>query len=225
MPRGVTPAAYPRVVSATACAIAEGARPLARTLSASRAGSPLLFGLAPRGVFHAPDIATGTVGSYPTFSPLPNDSALPGRLSPAFSKTSRRFSCAMPPCCAAGGIFSVALSVTEPHRVELNSTPPVQVFNWGGKLRFAAEPAWPSPGVTRRVALTSSPALASLRRRCPDFPPVPIARDQRSPGPSADVIIEQESICHGDTERTESAKRNLVNNNPPLPQFLHKCSF
>src|SRR6266404_4815161 len=81
MPRGVTPAAYPRVVSATACAIAEGARPLARTLSSSRAGSPLLFGLAPRGVFHAPDIATGTVGSYPTFSPLPNEPALRRRLA------------------------------------------------------------------------------------------------------------------------------------------------
>src|SRR6266851_6334264 len=47
--------------------------------SSSRAGSPLLFGLAPRGVFHAPGIATGTVGSYPTFSPLPNEPALPGR--------------------------------------------------------------------------------------------------------------------------------------------------
>ena len=39
--------------------------------SASRASSSLLFGLAPRGVCQAPDIATGTVGSYPTFSPLP----------------------------------------------------------------------------------------------------------------------------------------------------------
>jgi hypothetical protein len=39
-----------------------------------------------------------------------------------FSKTSRRFPCVMPPCCSAGGIFSVALSVTEPHRVELSST-------------------------------------------------------------------------------------------------------
>ena len=38
----------------------------------------------------------------------------------------------MPPCCAAGGIFSVALSVTEPHRAELNSTPPVQVLTWPG---------------------------------------------------------------------------------------------
>ena len=55
-----------------ACAIAEGARWLSQAFSASRAGSPLLFGLAPRGVFRASDVATGAVGSYPTFSPLPN---------------------------------------------------------------------------------------------------------------------------------------------------------
>jgi hypothetical protein len=36
-----------------------------------RASPPLLFGLAPRGVFRAPDVATRAVGSYPTFSPLP----------------------------------------------------------------------------------------------------------------------------------------------------------
>jgi len=106
---------------------AEGAHSLARNCSASRAGSPLLFGLAPRGVFRASDIANGAVGSYPTFSPLPNEAAFRADAR-IFSKTSRRFPCAMPPCCAAGGIFSVALSVTEPHRVELNPTPPVQLF-------------------------------------------------------------------------------------------------
>ena len=37
----------------------------------SRAGSTLLFGLAPRGVFRALAIASEAVGSYPTFSPLP----------------------------------------------------------------------------------------------------------------------------------------------------------
>lgn len=42
-----------------------------RARSKSRASSPLLFGLAPRGVCLAPDVATGAVGSYPTFSPLP----------------------------------------------------------------------------------------------------------------------------------------------------------
>jgi hypothetical protein len=39
--------------------------------STSRASSPLLFGLAPRGVCHAPGITAEAVGSYPTFSPLP----------------------------------------------------------------------------------------------------------------------------------------------------------
>jgi len=71
--------------------------------SASRAGSPLLFGLAPRGVFRASDVATRAVGSYPTFSPLPNETSI--------AKASRRFTCAMPPSCPAGGLFSVALSV------------------------------------------------------------------------------------------------------------------
>jgi len=44
--------------------------------SVSRAGSALLFGLAPRGVFRAPDVAIGAVGSYPTFSPLPNAASM-----------------------------------------------------------------------------------------------------------------------------------------------------
>jgi hypothetical protein len=36
------------------------------------ASPSLLFGLAPRGVFRAPNVAIRAVGSYPTFSPLPN---------------------------------------------------------------------------------------------------------------------------------------------------------
>jgi hypothetical protein len=44
--------------------------------SMSRASSPLLFGLAPRGVFRALAIASEAVGSYPTFSPLPTVRAL-----------------------------------------------------------------------------------------------------------------------------------------------------
>ncbi len=39
--------------------------------SAGRASPPLLFGLAPRGVCRAGDIAAAAVGCYPTFSPLP----------------------------------------------------------------------------------------------------------------------------------------------------------
>jgi hypothetical protein len=45
--------------------------PLQERRSMSRASSPLLFGLAPRGVFRALAIASEAVGSYPTFSPLP----------------------------------------------------------------------------------------------------------------------------------------------------------
>ena len=45
---------------------------LASGTHAGRASPPLLFGLAPRGVFRASGVTTGAVSSYPTFSPLPN---------------------------------------------------------------------------------------------------------------------------------------------------------
>jgi hypothetical protein len=99
--------------------------------SASRAGSPLLFGLAPRGVFRASDVATGAVGSYPTFSPLPNETSV--------AKASRTFTCAMPPSCSAGGLFSVALSVNRP-----------------ADTRRKSHLSSRSPGVTWRVALYPS---------------------------------------------------------------------
>jgi hypothetical protein len=49
--------------------------------SMSRASSPLLFGLAPRGVFRAFAIAGEAVGSYPTFSPLPVPTSSARRLA------------------------------------------------------------------------------------------------------------------------------------------------
>src|SRR5713226_6671302 len=67
--------------------------------SSSRAGSPLLFGLAPRGVFRASGVTTGAVGSYPTFSPLPNVASI--------SKTSHRFPCAMPPRSTPPAVYSL----------------------------------------------------------------------------------------------------------------------
>jgi len=137
----VTPAAYPRVALADyivprsgaavlrpykAVALSEGARVTCsgdrkaincgNTCSTSRAGSPLLFGLAPRGVFRASDVAIGAVGSYPTFSPLPNEASE--------SKTSRRSTCGMPPCCFAGGLFSVALSVSGTQSTDQKSVLP-----------------------------------------------------------------------------------------------------
>ena len=72
-----------------------------------RASPPLLFGLAPRGVFRASRVATRAVGSYPTFSPLPD--AL-DRKRRAFGITS---SLPQRPLLT-GGFFSVALSVATP---------------------------------------------------------------------------------------------------------------
>ena len=51
-----------------------------------RAAPGSLFGLAPDGVYLAPAIALGAVGSYPTISPLPSE---------------------------PGGLFSVALAVND----------------------------------------------------------------------------------------------------------------
>src|SRR4029077_5355803 len=47
-------------------------RALANAMHTGRASPPLLFGLAPRGVFRAPGVAPRAVGSSPPFSPLPN---------------------------------------------------------------------------------------------------------------------------------------------------------
>ena len=99
----------------------EGSTLVSRAHSVSRASSPLLFGLAPRGVCLASVIAAGAVGSYPTLSPLPALRSM-GRCPEGFSCR------AITGMRSAGGIFSVALSVTR---------------------SFLAA----SPGVTRRVAL------------------------------------------------------------------------
>ena len=73
----MTPAAYPRVALHNGLRRFEGSRIRFRKCrSASRAGSPLLFGLAPRGVFPASGVTTGAVGSYPTVSPLPNETSI-----------------------------------------------------------------------------------------------------------------------------------------------------
>ena len=71
---------------------------------AGRASPPLLFDLAPRGVFRAPGITAGAVGSYPTFSPLPNALDRSRRALGITSGLPQR-------CKLTGGMFSVALSV------------------------------------------------------------------------------------------------------------------
>jgi hypothetical protein len=120
-------------------------RALANAMHTGRASPPLLFGLAPRGVFRAPSVATRAVGSYPTFSPLPN--ALDRK------RRARGFAVDLPQGANhTGGIFSVALSVA-------------------ATSRFAfAERATQPPGVTRRVAL-SPRLLRGSGDGSPDFPP------------------------------------------------------
>lgn len=91
-----------------------------RDLSANRSwrgwSGPLrgpLFGLAPDGVFRAPAITLGAVGSYPTISPLPE-----GRKELGSGRL-------------WGGIFSVALSVDQalgPSRPRIRRLTP----HWSG---------------------------------------------------------------------------------------------
>jgi hypothetical protein len=115
----------------------------------------LLFDLAPRGVFRAPDVATRAVGSYPTFSPLPNAPTLRGetQVLPAACRRSSS---------VTGGLFSVALSVAA-FQTSLR-TPQTQ-----------------PPGVTRRVALHPERLpVAASRFWSPDFPPVHLAFAKRT---------------------------------------------
>ena len=124
-----------------ACATAKGALSLSQKHSTSRASSPLLFGLAPRGVCHARDITAEAVGSYPTFSPLPT--------SRTVEDVPKVFLRAITGLRAAGGIVSVALSVTQPHRAGLNPAPHAEARNSALRQSLRGRP----PGVTRRIAL------------------------------------------------------------------------
>jgi len=101
---------------------------------------PLLFGLAPGGVYRAAPVTRGAVRSYRTVSPLPEGPA--------------NRSC-------AGGLFSVALSLGSPppavsrHRVPvepgLSSTngiaPPAAVVRLSGDAGFALVPRVGSRGL------------------------------------------------------------------------------
>ena len=79
-----------------------------------RATSRRLFGLAPDGVFRAADIAIGAVGSYPAISPLP-----------------------APEADEAGGLFSVALSVSPTLR---QAAPACEGHRALGSLDFPPNP-------------------------------------------------------------------------------------
>jgi len=151
---------------------------------AHRAGPALPpIGLAPRGFSRLPILLPGRWALTPPFHPCQRNS-FAWALSPAFLEDVSQVSCAMPPCCCAGGIFSVALSVTEPHRVELSSTPLTKVSNSTLQRSLRGRPL-----ALQARCPKSSPALASLRRRCPDFPPVPIGSASDHPARPPTSII------------------------------------
>jgi hypothetical protein len=113
--------------------LAPSPRERARLRERSHRAGPALpsyLALHHAGFSRLPILLPGRWALTPPFHPCLTNQ-LVRAVSPAFSKTSRRFSCAMPPCCFAGGIFSVALSVTEPHRIGLNPTPHAEACNSG----------------------------------------------------------------------------------------------
>ena len=152
------------------------------------ASPPLLFGLAPRGVFRAPDVATRAVGSYPTFSPLPNepsDSGEPQVLPRACRRSSS----------VTGGLFSVALSVA-------------------ALQRCFRMPEMQPPGVTRRVALHLRSCNATSKAcRSPDFPPARRAFAQRTGDHPAHPPLK---LYAGNAERDNGLIASVRSHTPDL---------
>ena len=139
-------------------------RALSSAACTGRAGPPLLFGFAPRGVFRALGIAAQAVGSYPTFSPLPN-ALRPNRPAPGL--TGNR----PPRSKLTGGLFSVALSVA------------------GFPAALSHRKERP-PDVIRRVALGPQAVKPkSLESGLSSRPPCLRKTDRRSPGSPACAIV------------------------------------
>ncbi len=117
--------------------------------SSSRASSPLLFGLAPRGVCHALDITAEAVGSYPTFSPLP--------ASRTFEDVPKVFLRDITALRAAGGIVSVALSVNSSTGFSLCFFSPYLLPAAPSQTHCRSftdsSLCYRPPGITRRIAL------------------------------------------------------------------------
>ena len=147
----MTPAAYPRVAlgsglrrcrgSAFVAATAVKRLPRERGLDEPGRLSPPIWPCTTRGF---PCLGC----CHPSGGLLPHLFTLTKRTSCA--KTSRRFTCGMPPCRSAGGIFSVALSVSE-----------------------SAAPAEADAIQIAPLALPGAlPIFPDDSGRCPDFPPV-----------------------------------------------------
>ena len=117
------------------------------------ASPPLLFGLAPRGVFRAPDVAIQAVGSYPTFSPLPN------------ALRRNRQGCGFPQACRRGAIVTGGLIFCGTFRSRV-------LFACSRKLRNAT----PWRYQARRPVVPHSCELRTMGVRT-FLPCVPLARN------------------------------------------------
>jgi hypothetical protein len=166
-----------------ACATVKGALLLSQKHSSSRAGSPLLFGLAPRGVCHALDITAEAVGSYPTFSPLPT--------SRTFEDVPKVFLRAITGLRAAGGIVSVALSVNSSTGFSLCVCFFAGTFHARRPSFTDSSLCYRSPGVTRRIALLCSRRVVSGLSSRPVRLRVPGQRSSSSP---ANSIISRDPL-------------------------------
>jgi hypothetical protein len=170
-----------------ACAAVKRALLLSQKHSSSRASSPLLFGLAPRGVCHALDITAEAVGSYPTFSPLPT--------SRTFEDVPKVFLRAITGLRAAGGIVSVALSVNSSTGCSLCVCFFAGTFHARRPSFTDSSLCYRSPGVTRRIALLCSRRVVSGLSSRPVRLRVPGQRSSSSP---ANSIISRDPLLYRD---------------------------
>jgi hypothetical protein len=138
----VTPAAYPRV------ALNDGLRhcrgrtlTLVSVLSEPGRLSPPIWPCTTRG-FPCLRCCHRSGGLLPHLFTL-------AKLSEHFEDVSQVFLRDATVLLSAGGMFSVALSVAQPHRVGLNPAPHAEACNSASQQTLRGEP----PGVTRRVAL------------------------------------------------------------------------
>jgi hypothetical protein len=138
-----------------------------------RAGPPLLFGFAPRGVFRALDIAAEAVGSYPTFSPLPN-ALRPKQACPRFFREPAAEVEAHRRYILCGTFRSRSLSSARAHRKDQ----PPDVIRRVARGSQTVKPKNLESGLSSRLhcELTATSGCATSANR-------------RSPGPSASPII------------------------------------
>jgi hypothetical protein len=138
----VTPAAYPRVALNDRLLHRRGsALTCASALSEPGRLSPPIWPCTTRG-FPCLRCCHRSGGLLPHLFTL-------AKLSERFEDVPQVFLRDATVLLSAGGIFSVALSVAQPHRAGLNPAPHAEACNSASQQTLRSEP----PGVTRRVAL------------------------------------------------------------------------